>query len=481
MKTCVLCGKPFEPTSNAQRVCDRDHYRKCKYCGKEFLIHRPSDSKQCCSKKCTELLREQTMMTRYGVAHALQNEHIMRKSEDTQVERYGVKHAAQNEDIKNKVAAKFVEKYGVNTPFKMQDFQDKVAKTCLERYGVKYTSQIPGRNEKMQKTNVERYGSEYPLGNETIRDAVKQEMENKYGVPYYCMTDDCRSKQRQTISSENVALMDKLKKYGLESKPEYIKIDRYSYDIYVPERNAVIEVNPTYTHNAIGNHWGTGLPKNYHKEKTELAEKHGYRCINIWDWDCLDKVVDMLKPKEVIYARKCRIKDIDTKTANLFLDKYHLQRKVNGQKVCVGLYYDNTLVEVITLGDPRYTKKYEWELLRLCSDSQYIIVGGADRLWKYFLKNYAPESVISYCDRSKFEGSVYSRLGMILDHVTEPNKVWSKGSKSVTNNLLLQRGYDQIFHTDYGKGTSNEELMIENGWLPVYDCGQSVYVYKPSI
>lgn len=27
------------------------------------------------------------------------------------------------------------------------------------------------------------------------------------------------------------------------------------------------------------------------------------------------------------------------------------------------------------------------------------------------------------------------------------------------------------------KGTSNEQLMLDTGWLPVYDCGQAVYSY----
>nr|DAX73793.1 MAG TPA: Protein of unknown function (DUF2812) [Caudoviricetes sp.] len=41
------------------------------------------------------------------------------------------------------------------------------------------------------------------------------------------------------------------------------------------------------------------------------------------------------------------------------------------------------------------------------------------------------------------------------------------------------RGFDQLFGTMYGKGTSNEELMLEYGWKPIYDCGQLVFFYKP--
>ena len=86
-----------------------------------------------------------------------------------------------------------------------------------------------------------------------------------------------------------------------------------------------------------------------------------------------------------------------------------------------------------------------------------------------------PESVISYCDYSKFNGSVYYELGMKLDHTTEPSKIWSNNNEKITDNLLRQRGYDQLFNTNYGKGTDNEQLMIEHGWLPVYDCGQLVF------
>ena len=40
----------------------------------------------------------------------------------------------------------------------------------------------------------------------------------------------------------------------------------------------------------------------------------------------------------------------------------------------------------------------------------------------------------------------------------------------------MQRGYDQLFGASYGKGTSNKDLMIQNGWREVYDCGQSTWI-----
>lgn len=478
MKRCKLCGELFEPKVNAQRICNKQHYRTCKVCGKQFPINRPSDSAQCCSKECTVTLRERTMKDRYGVAHALQSKHFLDKAESTQLAKYGVKHAAQNVEIKNKTRSMFREKYGVDTPFQLPDFQLKSTNTCLTKYGVAFTSQIPGRTEKMQKTNVIKYGSPYPLGNEAIRSKVVQHMQDTYGVPYFCMTDKCRNSQRQVISGYNKEFMRKLSDRGVPCTPEAVKLNRFSYDIQLDGTNILIEINPTYTHNAIGNHWGEGLHKYYHRDKTRLAAENGYRCINVWDWDNTDKILHLLMPKQPVYARKCEIHSIEAKSAAEFERRYHLQGSVKSQEVCLGLFYNEELVQVMTFGKPRYNQRFEWELLRLCSAFGAAVVGGAEKLWHHFIQSYHPQSVISYCDLSKFDGSVYSRIGMTLDEIVEPNKVWSKGEKVITNNLLLQRGYDQLFGTSFGKNTSNESLMINDGWLPVYDCGQARYVWR---
>lgn len=212
--------------------------------------------------------------------------------------------------------------------------------------------------------------------------------------------------------------------------------------------------------------------------KSKLAYDNGYRCIHVFDWDNMDKLIDnLLICSNVVYARKCSIYTISAKTACEFEDKYHLQSSCRGQKVCLGLFFQDELIQVMTFGKPRYHSRYEWELLRLCSKSGYRVVGGACKLYHHFIKQYNPSSIISYCDRAKFSGDSYMQLGMKLDHTTEPAKVWSRHTSRITDNLLRQRGYDQLFGTTHGKGTSNEALMIEDGWLPVYDCGQAVYTW----
>ena len=189
-------------------------------------------------------------------------------------------------------------------------------------------------------------------------------------------------------------------------------------------------------------------------------------------------------PKEKIYARKCHIKLIDDiSVVDSFLNIYHLQETCKGQLICLGLYFENKLVQLMTFGKPRYNKNYEYELLRLCSDSNYIIVGGAEKLFKYFISNYFPKSIISYCDNSKFSGDVYYRLGMSLSKYGTPSAHWYSPelNKHITDNLLRQQGFDRLLGKDFGsfgKNTDNEELMIFHGFVKIFDCGQSVFEWK---
>lgn len=479
MKTCVLCGKQFQPKFNAQRVCDDKHYRNCVICGKPFEISAPSDARLCCSKECTVKKRENTQLARTGYRHALQNPESLQKAKQTTLSRYGVEHAAQSQVIKDKVKKLFNDKYGVDSPFQMADFWDKAKVTNLQRYGTEYAIQNKSVQAKSMATCNSKYGVDHVIQSDNVMNKLITTCEDRYGVPYPCMTDNCRISAPSTISNENRRIADLItSSAGLICELDHVKIGKFSYDIHIKDTNILIEVDPTYTHNAAGNHWNpNGIDKNYHISKTNLAIDNGYRCIHIFDWDDLQKILHMLMPKSKIFARKCKVKEVSVSDAIKFENCNHLQGGCKGQSVCLGLYYDDNLIEVMTFGNPRYVKSYSWELLRLCTHYNYRVVGGASKLFNYFVDNYSG-NIISYCDLSKFDGHVYETIGMKLCRITPPAKVWSKGVRKVTDNLLRQRGYDQLFQANYGKGASNEQLMLDNGWLPIYDCGQAVYEFN---
>lgn len=295
---------------------------------------------------------------------------------------------------------------------------------------------------------------------------------DKYGLEFPCMRKEARLHGNN--SKPNRDFEEFLISNNLNYEREF-SLGSYTYDFKV--KDVLIEINPSYTHSVTINPFNhkKSIDKFYHYNKTMYAKNNGYRCINIWDWDDITKVIFLLKNEKFIYARKCVIKDVQKMDAIDFINKYHLQNYAL-DSIRIGLYYNNELVSIMTFGKPRYNKKYEYELIRYCSSVK--VIGGAEKLFSYFKKMYLPKSIISYCDYSKFNGNVYNRLGFTFDKC-QTSKHWYniKTKKHIIDSLLRQQGFDRLFKTTYGKGSSNKELMLANGFIEVYDAGQASYTY----
>ena len=495
-KICVICGEEFETNVHNKSVCNRDHYHKCPVCGKLILSNDIQRQNSTCSRKCGQILgnnkRRETSLEKYGVENPAQRkevkEVISKKLSDL--------HPKQ--EIKYKKCEVCGKEFELHWPYtqhtcspkcrgqyrKMtgvsRSVYQKACETNFQRYGFENQGERSEIHKKMEDTMEERYGVRYARYLPEVEERVRKTCLERYGVPYYIQTEDANKDNRKRISFINEKFSKFLSDNGIDNSLEKFLGGKF-YDIVMEDRKIVIEIDPTYTHNSIGNHWNShGIDSNYHKDKSMIAIEHGYRCIHVFDWDNWNDILNILKaPHTTIGARKCEVREVDKSDAVKFTNAYHIQHSCNGQVLNYGLYFNNELIQIMTFGKPRYNNKYDYELLRLCSNTDIRVVGGASKLFHAFTSDNMNSSVISYCDRSKFNGSVYQAIGMNLLRITPPSKIWSKGTDKITDNLLRQRGYDQLFDTHFGKGTSNEQLMIESKWLPVFDCGQYVYSYLP--
>lgn len=410
-------------------------------------------------------LQQSAIMQEYFNNHPETKENISTGLKEYYIENPQAKEhlkEVQNSDaVKQKTRKTKLEKYGNDKYINI----DKIKQTKLKRYG----DETYNNKDKIKQTKAEKYGH----SNYNNIDKIRNTCRNKYGCEYACMRPEARINSGNN-SKPNLEFETLLKENNIEYEREFI-LENYSYDFKVG--NILIEINPTATHNSTWNPFNTkGINKKYHYDKSHTAEKYNYRCIQVFDWYDKDKIINLLKLRDTIGARKCEIKEVSNNTTSSFINKYHLQNYAKSE-INIGLYYNNELVSIMTFGKPRYNKNYEYELIRYCSSKN--VLGGAEKLFKYFTDVYNPNSIISYCDRNIFSGNVYQKLGFkylrnrISKHWYNP-----KTNIHITDNLLRQRGFDQLFNTNYGKGISNEQLMLEHGFVEIYDCGQSVYEWK---
>lgn len=422
-------------------------------CVEKYNVDNPSKSEE------IKVKIKNTLNIHYG-GYTLSSPTLRKLYINTMITRYGVQNPMQSEEIKHRYEINYLSKQGVRYPFNSESVLNTCKQTLFKRYGVNN----PGQIESLKLQRISKQKITTPINNL-----------EKYGVPYTCMLPNVRAMSKNNSHSNNM-----FEQLLIQSNLSYEKefpIQNRQYDFKVS--NNLIEINPFATHNSTWGIYGQeGMDKYYHYNKTALAKEAGYNCINIWDWDDQNKIIQLLSKREHIYARNCVVKEVSKFDCNNYLNTYHLQNTCNGQSIRLGLYYSDELVFVMTFGKPRYNINYEYELIRLCSHKY--VIGGAEKLFSYFIKNYNPSSIVSYCDNSKFRGDVYYRLNFKLFTKGQPSKHWynPKTKQHITDNLLRQRGFDQLFNMNYGKGTSNEELMKQHNFVEIYDCGQSTYIYN---
>ena len=249
-------------------------------------------------------------------------------------------------------------------------------------------------------------------------------------------------------------------------------ISPYELDIYLPDFNLAIEYNGSYWHSE------GRKGKEYHLNKTELCNEKGIQLLHIFDFDDLDIWKSIISNKlglnKKIYARKCIIKELEYKEIKDFLNTNHIQGSCSS-KINLGLFYNGELVEVMTFGKPRFNKKYDYELLRLCSKKFYSVIGGASKLFKYFKEKYKG-SIISYANRRFSNGNIYKQLGFKELNKTEPNYWYIKEDKILSRYQCQKHKLNSLLE-NFNPELSESENMALNGYFRIYDCGNIVYEF----
>lgn len=229
-------------------------------------------------------------LERFGTISPLGNKEIQEHIKQTNLDRYGCESPLGNKEVRDKIKNTLLEKYGVDHNFKIEEVKNKREQTWLEHYGTKHPLKSEKILSKIRNTNNKKYGGMF-LKSQIIKDkSIKTNLE-RYGVPYNCMTEQCKEAQGNIISKVNLKFSKLLTENNIKHELEF-NINAKAYDFHILDTNLLIEINPTVTHNVNWIPFGRNpVDKYYHYNKSKLAEENGYHCFHIFDWFDTDRIL----------------------------------------------------------------------------------------------------------------------------------------------------------------------------------------------
>jgi hypothetical protein len=499
---------------------------KCDICGGEKNIEyrrylSSFNNGECFTcNKCKGEKSKRTNLEKYGD----ENYHNAEKTKETNFERYGVDNVFQSDAVKRKIKETNIEKYGVEFTSQVDEFKTKSKETNLKKYGFEHHLKNKDILKKQKETNLERYGVEHLSQNKIIMENIikksKKTRENTFFEKYkyldikeidyenknFTIKCDCGKEHyfnidfnlfynRKFLKNSLCVLCNPIESTDSNQENnlyEFIKenyegiilknskITKQELDIYLPELKLAFEFNGLYWHSEFFRQ------KNYHLIKTELCEKFGIHLIHVYEDQWIYKqdivksrILNLFGKSDKIFARKCLVKEIkDNKLIKDFLNKNHIQGFI-GSKIKIGLFYNDELVSLMTFGGYRKSmgqKSFEnsYEMIRFCNKINTNVIGGASRLFKYFVREYKPNKVISYADRSWSQGDLYKKLDFELSHKTKPNYYYFK------NKIKYHRfGFrkDKLVKNGSDSNKTENQIMIENGFYKIYDSGNLKFIW----
>ena len=460
-----------------------------------------------------------TMKERHGVEWAQQSKEISKKSVNTFLNN------PDRDNIIKQRSDSFKEKYDIDKG----NIEKKKKETIAKNWG-SYDNFIEYRLGKIKESSIENWDTDHHFKSDVIaKKRIKSYENNKtkaiinslpnsinyisrgfnnnktdYVIELECSV--CNSVfgiNRQLLgfrqkANENICLICNPISNGTSAKEkeviEFIEniykgniiknaknIISKELDIYLPEEQLAFEFNGLYWHSDLYR------DKKYHLSKTNECLENGINLIHIWedDWDYKKEIIksiitNKLVKSKRIYGRKCIVKEInDNNLVRIFLEENHIQGFV-GSKVKLGLYYNNELVSIMTFGKLRKSLGHKssedkWELLRFCNKVNTTVVGGASKLFKYFIKNYKYSEIISYSDVSRGVGKLYEILDFEYSHQSNPNYYW------VVNGVKKHRfNYrkDKLVSLEYDKDKTEVEIMNSLKYYRIFDCGSKKWIFK---
>lgn len=231
-----------------------------------------------------------------------------------------------------------------------------------------------------------------------------------------------------------------------------------------------------------GNYWHSEAQKSdkkYHFNKFIQCEKQGIHLITLFEdeWDNRkQQVKDFIKAKlgifdRRVYARKTTAVEIEPSIARIFIEQNHIQGRPNHITSAYGLFLEDELLGVISLGDHHRSNK-ETVLNRMCFKSGVQVVGGASKLFQY-IRSIVWGHIKTWSDNRWTGGEIYAALGFELVQNLPVDYSYTQGRERFSKQSMQKKKIGcppEITEVEWCK----QQFKMYRIW----DCGKKAWVSR---
>jgi hypothetical protein len=525
--TCSYCAGELD-------FYDLPNYKPIRYAHQECAVNariEKIDWKAAVSK------RKETCKNLYGSEHYFDYDSMITKSRKTKLEKYGTENFVNPEKAKQtkeelygtsnyrndaQIKETNLKRYGAENPFGSTKIIQKISGKLETNYGGRgFASEVLSKN--IQQTVESVFGVSNAMKNPNVAKKSSSLKRKAYYGPtlFQTLTENLHEQYEKYVQQNQLSITKLATTLGIDRntlsrafKKDGFQIldrnyncststgERYladlirtidpnveivlntrsiiepkELDLWLPKYQVGIEYHGSYWHQEerVGD---------LHREKAILAKEKNIRLIQIFDYELIektDKILSLLRSvmglnSKKLYARDCNLVELDVHEARKFCDTYHLQAYAPA-KINYGLVHKTEgLVQLMSFGRPRFTKRTEWEIIRLCTQFDTIVVGGTKKLWSKFIRDQNPVSVVTYADARFFTGNAYTNLGFTYEAHSGSGYLWTNGVSRLSRHQTRKRNL--ISEDTKSINNSEQQIMSGKGFYKLLDAGTYSYIWQ---